>query len=207
MPVRILVYIGRLYEKVIQLQKIYGSTLVKIPAPQFVVLYNGEDDCPNHRVMRLSDAFITKSEYPALELKADLHNINYGKSDILQKSPSLNEYSTFIHYIRQEQKENEKPLDEAISAAVNRAVQEGIMKKFLQEHGSEVRNMLFEEWNWEQYVAAQREEGREEGRIEGENRILRQAVAIMMSSMPPEKIADALCVSLSRVQAILQQTP
>ncbi len=211
MPLRIFVYIARVYEQIAKLHNIYGSTLVKIPTPRFIVLYNGERNCADYRQLKLSDAFAEQEESPALELKVDMYNINYGKSEIIKKSRSLEEYSTFVHYVRQEQRENGKPLEKAISAAVDQAIQENIMKEFLEKYGSEVQNMLFEEWNWEEYAAVQREEGRKEGRKEGikEGReegaveMLSKMIRTMAESLNPEEIAGSLKLPLSQVQSIL----
>ena len=207
MPLRIFVYIARVYEQIAKLRNIYGSKMVKIPAPRFIVLYNGEKNCPDYRQLKLSDAFAEEEESPALELKVDMYNINYGKSKLIKKSRGLEEYSTFIHYVRQEQKQNGKALDEAISAAIDRAIQDNIMKEFLEKYGSEVQNMLFEEWDWEQYAAVQREEGREEGwkkgRKEGAVEMLTQMIQTMAESLNPEEIARSLKLPLSQVQSIL----
>lgn len=206
MPLRILVYIARVYEQIAKLYNIYGSALVKIPTPRFIVLYNGEDSCADYRQLRLSDAFAKQEESPALELKVDMYNINYGRSEIIKKSRSLEEYSTFIHYVRQEQKENGKSLEDAISAAIDRAIRENIMREFLEKYGSEVRNMLFEEWDWEQYAAVQREEGRKEGREEGAVEMLNQMVHTLSESLNSEEIAKSLKLPLSQVQSILHPT-
>jgi len=42
-----------------------------------------------------------------------------------------------------------------------------MLKEFLKIHGSEVLNMLLEEWNMDDALAVAREEGREDGREEG----------------------------------------
>ncbi|MDR1389329.1 MAG: hypothetical protein LBJ31_05070, partial [Treponema sp.] len=42
-----------------------------------------------------------------------------------------------------------------------------ILKEFLEEHSSEVINMLLTEWNWDDALAVREEEGRQEGREEG----------------------------------------
>ena len=41
-PIRLLLYIARVYEKIINRKKLYKTKLEKIPAPEFIVLYNGE---------------------------------------------------------------------------------------------------------------------------------------------------------------------
>jgi len=53
-PLRILMYIARVYEKTVKEENVYHKKLVKIPTPEFIVLYNGKEDCPDYQQMRLS---------------------------------------------------------------------------------------------------------------------------------------------------------
>ncbi|HJA92115.1 MAG TPA: hypothetical protein H9717_03200, partial [Candidatus Eisenbergiella merdipullorum] len=57
MPLRDLFYISRLLEKYVSGESLYASTLIKLPAPHFVVFYNGSQDAPEDLTLRLSDAF------------------------------------------------------------------------------------------------------------------------------------------------------
>jgi hypothetical protein len=99
MPLRILFYISRVYEKLIDSKAIYQKKLIKIPAPEFYVLYNGIEEYPQSGVLKLSNAFIEHSD--ALELTVRIININYNKSsEVLAKSRTLNEYSRFIDCAR-----------------------------------------------------------------------------------------------------------
>jgi hypothetical protein len=41
MAIRLLMYIARIYEKIISGRSIYGSKQVYIPRPEFIVFYNG----------------------------------------------------------------------------------------------------------------------------------------------------------------------
>ena len=49
MPLRMLIYIARVYEKLIDNEAIYKKKLLKIPKPDFIVLYNGTDPFPDER--------------------------------------------------------------------------------------------------------------------------------------------------------------
>jgi len=46
--------LARFYEKFLG-NSIYSKNLVKIPRPEFLVLYNGEDDFPDEDMLKLSD--------------------------------------------------------------------------------------------------------------------------------------------------------
>ncbi|MDR3147142.1 MAG: hypothetical protein LBU00_02040 [Treponema sp.] len=55
-------YIGRVYEKLTAGLKAFGRKLIKIPRPEFIVLYNGVDPYPDESILNLSDAFEDVSE-------------------------------------------------------------------------------------------------------------------------------------------------
>ena len=91
MPVRLLMYIGILYEKWIKMKGeekfIYGSKPYKIPTPAFVVFYNGTAPRPEKEILSLSSAFENESDKNLgfLELKVPVYNINKGMNEELFK--------------------------------------------------------------------------------------------------------------------------
>jgi hypothetical protein len=107
-PLRILEYIGRIYEKIIDRKKIYQTSLVKIHEPEFIVLYNGKAPYPDYSELKLSDAFMdieglkpAKDRKIPLELVVKVYNINHGHNrEILEKSKNLDSYSVFIGKVR-----------------------------------------------------------------------------------------------------------
>ena len=46
MPLRDLIYVTRVLQGRIRSEKLYGKSLIKIPAPKFIVFYNGVDFQP-----------------------------------------------------------------------------------------------------------------------------------------------------------------
>ncbi|MDR1811770.1 MAG: Rpn family recombination-promoting nuclease/putative transposase, partial [Candidatus Fibromonas sp.] len=56
-PLRMLLYIGREYEMLTNSRDMYKEEKMKIPAPEFVVLYNGKKEMEDFAEMRLSDLF------------------------------------------------------------------------------------------------------------------------------------------------------
>jgi predicted transposase/invertase (TIGR01784 family) len=72
------------------------------------------------------------------------------------------------------------------------------MAEFLKLHGSEVENMLYSEWDWEEAEKVWREEARAEGAEEKSTQIARNMLAKGMESadiaevtgLPPEKISE-----------------
>ena len=169
-PLRLLMYIARVYEKIIDRKKIYHSKLVKIPIPEFIVLYNGQAPFPDHQELKLSTAYKTieglenNSAMP-LELTVQIYNINHGcNPEILERSKTLNNYSLFIKKINEN---NELTLAESVIKTVKYCIENDILKDFLEKHNSEIINMLLTDWNMEDAIAVAREEGMEDGLEKG----------------------------------------
>ena len=83
MPLRLLIYVARVYEKLIDNAALYKRKLLKIPKPDFIVLYNGTDEFPDEKILRLSDAYMEMPEEfigfnGSLELEVRVVNINEG---------------------------------------------------------------------------------------------------------------------------------
>ena len=168
-PVRGLMYFGNLYDQYIKTNKIniYGKKLQRIPTPQYIVFYNGEDDCGSVEKIRLSDAFINKDKSGDFEWTATVYNLNRGKNDVLlKKCKPLSEYMELINRIRDNQKNGMKIMD-AVNVAVDSCIADGIMEEFLVKHKAEVLSVCITEFDEKVYTDGIREEGREEGREQG----------------------------------------
>jgi len=165
MPLRFLLYIARVYEKIIDNKAIYKQGIIKVPTPEFIVLYNGNKNQPEEQTLKLSDAFISKNNLK-IELFVNVININYGKSKILSKSKNLNGYSYFVYKTRQ-YKDSGLSLEQAIRSAINDCISQNILKEFLENNSSEVFNMLYTEFNINDAKEVWQEEAREEGIKEG----------------------------------------
>ena len=170
MPLRIFKYIEKLYDRIIDYSRIHNEKLIKIPKPEFIVLYNGEKPHPDNKILRLSDAFMdmegleTKNKQISLELIVQVYNINHGQNpEIQQRCETLRNYSFFINKIRENQK-TELTLDKAIEHAIKYCIENDILKKFLGEHGSEVVSMMVHEYTTEDFLEARYEEGQEDNR-------------------------------------------
>jgi hypothetical protein len=186
MPLRFLMYISSIYEKIINRRKIYWTKLEKIPRPEFIVLYNGTDSYPDHKELRLSSAFKEaeglklNAELP-LELVVQVYNINWGhNAGILKKCEILDNYSFLIGKVREYQKEG-LSLEKAVLSAVKYCIEHNKLKDFLEKHSSEVHNMLLEEYDPKEEMEALREEaweyGLEAGLEQGMTTAARNALA------------------------------
>jgi len=182
-PVRLLMYVGRVYEQILDRKKLYQKNLIKIPMPEFIVLYNGRETHPDYMELRLSTAFEKTEDlkrknnesYP-LELIVKIYNINHGcNKQILDKSKTLDDYSFFISKIWEYNKK--LTLDKSMKAAIKYCIENNILKDFLKRHGSEVENMLFAEISTEEYGEIRYNEGREVERDERNREIAKNALA------------------------------
>ena len=170
MPLRNLAYVACVYMAYVFGDNLYGRKLVKIPEPRFVVFYNGTDKMPEQSVLRLSDAYESKSEELDLELRIRFININPGyNEEIVEKSPTLYQYVKFVDIVRKYQQE--MPFPEAVEKAIDECIKKGILAEFLRKNRAEVLRVSIFEYDEEEHMRQEREESRQEGFEEGEERI------------------------------------
>lgn len=168
MPLRDLFYIAKLYEKMIQKEKrdLYSRKRIQIPAPRFVVFYNGTEEQPERKILRLSESFYRQTEEVGLELTVLQLNINPGyNKELLEKCHSLHDYMKYVERVRGYSWEMD--FQEAVERAVSECIEEGILEKFLRANRAEVIQMSIFEYDEELHIATVREEGREEGAVWG----------------------------------------
>ena len=146
MPLRNLFYVSDILKVYVKENKldIYGTKLIKLPNPQFVVFYNGERNLPDKTELFLKDAFESSVEKDcSLDLKVTIFNINYGHNkEMMSKCPLLEEYAIFVHTVRKylvEYKAIEKDTKLVVKLAVRRAasecIEKGILKAILLRGG------------------------------------------------------------------------
>jgi hypothetical protein len=151
-PVRGMFYFSGMYEKYIAMNKlnIYGSKLVKLPTPQYIVFYNGMDERmagKDEVKLRLSDAFGDKSVASEFEWTATVKNINLGRNkELMEKCRPLMEYATLVDKIRRYNDEF-GDIEKAVNKAVDECIKEGILADFLIGHKAEVKDMCLTEYN------------------------------------------------------------
>jgi len=149
MPLRLLMYAARVYEKIIDHRKLYQIGIEPIPEPAFIVLYNGKDPYPEHTVLRLSDSFMDttglRAKTPdtlALELVVHVYNINKGyNAAMLEKCEALSGYSVLVSKIWEYRETMD--LEGAMKSAIRYCIENDILRLFLETNSSEVINILF----------------------------------------------------------------
>lgn len=166
MPIRFLEYAARLYEQIQNPRERYLRKLKPIPTPEFYVFYNGKEKYPAHKILKLSDAFITKPAKASLELVVQVLNINYNKDNgILEQCKPLEQYTLFVEAVR---RHSVIDRENGFKNAIKECIQNDILKDYLQRKSKEVMNMLIAEYDYDTDIQVQREEERQIAFAEGE---------------------------------------
>lgn len=193
LPLRNLFYIAREYEKLTCDKTLYSTRRILIPAPCFVVFYNGNRTDWTVRSSRLSESFITSQGSPNLELVVKEININLGTNDdTLAKCKPLFEYMQYVDKVRT------YAAFMSVAAAVDKAVmeciQEGILADFLLRYRSEAIQMSIFEFDEEREMklirADEREIGHAKGLAEGYDNATKKAVTSFIQFHLTQKTAD-----------------
>lgn len=131
MPLRDLLYISSEYQKLVDHRSLYPSILQKIPAPNFIVFYNGTRKKEDRWENLLSEAFEHLEGKPNLELRVVTLNINENHNRELMEQCKI---------LREE--EEEKKLREAeYEAGYDSGRQDGLTE-------GELRQSL-QSWEWQ----------------------------------------------------------
>ena len=132
---------------------------ILIMVQSFQALYS---KMPEQSVLRLSDAYESKSEELDLELKIRFVNINPGyNEEMIEKSPTLYQYVKFVDTVRKYQQE--MPFPEAVEKAIDECIKKGILAEFLRKNRAEVLRVSIFEYDEEEHMRQEREESRQEG--------------------------------------------
>ena len=166
MPLRDLIYVTRVLQGIIRNQDLYGSSLIKLPTPRFVVFYNGTDEQPQKQVLKLSDAYEKQLDTTELELIVTIYNINLGNNpELLEACQLLKEYAQYVEQVRIFAKEF--PLSDAVEQAVDYCIENGILADFLRKNRAEAIAMSIFEYDEEKHLKNEREFGYQRGREVG----------------------------------------
>ena len=200
MPLRDLFYISSEYQKLVDHKSLYSSTLLKIPAPQFIVFYNGTEKEKDSWVNHLSESFENLSGELKLELEVLTLNINEGHNEeLMEQCETLREYAQYVHCVRKYAKELE--LNEAVKLAVDECIRNNILSEFLRANKSEVISMSIFEYDKEEEERKLRKAEFEAGVAAGFNNGIDTAkkdaaIAFAELHVPVEQIALALQVDV-----------
>ena len=208
MPLRDLFYISSEYQKLVDKKSLYSSVLQKIPAPQFIVFYNGTEKEKDSWVNHLSEAFENLPGNPKLELEVLTININEGHNEeLMEHCQTLKEYAKYVNCVRKYARELE--LNEAVKLAVDECIRNNILSEFLRANKSEVISMSIFEYDkeeeerklrkaeYEAGVAAGIKTGVADGISKGKILAKKEdTIALSKLGLPVEQIASALQIDI-----------
>ena len=156
MALRLLIYLARTYERFFTGDDLYRSTLIKVPTPEFYVLYNGKDKLKTD-TLTLSSMFKSEVKSPQAEVIVKVIDINYDNLSeiVLKNCKILSDYSFVIDTVRK--------YDGDVETAIKECIEQGVLSDYLKHYGSEVVNMLFEEYDAERALEIRGQEEYEKG--------------------------------------------
>ena len=160
MPLRMLLYLAKLYYNSIPADDLlYKESIIPLPAPEFYVFYNGEQDYPETKQLHLSDAWNNSSA--SIELTVTVYNINYGHNkELEEKCHALMEYAYFISRINYHKRTHS--LDDAIIIAMKDCLNRNYMSDYLSKHKSEVTDLMRIRYSRKDEIAYKAREAAEE---------------------------------------------
>lgn len=166
LPLRCLLYTADLYSAMAESRNLYGTKIVEIPTPRFVIFYNGAGELEDVELLRLSDAFTVKGEGASLELTTIMLNINpVHNKKLLDSCKTLKDYSEYTARVREYAKT--MTLEAAVELAIVECIRDDILADFLRKNRAEAKSVSIYEYDEEKHMRQVKEEGREEGRAEG----------------------------------------
>ena len=215
-PLRDLIYIGIEYQQYVDDKSLYSSRLQKIPAPKFMVFYNGTDAVDDRVELRLSNAYEHLAGEPDLELKVLMLNVNEGHNkELMEQCQTLKEYAIYVARVRKYA--SAQNLNDAVERAITECIKEGILVDFLRKNRSEVKMVSILEYDkeWEEKklrkaeYEAGKSDGIEIGKSEGIKIGREETLAEMIYNMKQhgysiEKMADITGKSVRQIEQYLQ---
>ena len=197
---RYLFYVSDILAGKVVKEDLYKSKVIMIPAPRFVVFYNGEDMKEDRVTYKLSEQFEKRIEYPELELVATVININENRnSKIMEACETLKGYSIFVARIRKYTAAMN--IEDAVNKAVDECIAEGVLTDFLKKNRAEVQRMSVLEYNEELHLKNVRQDGYDEAKAESDKVIAaKDAIIAEKDVIISEKDAE-----IARLKALLSR--
>ena len=201
LSLRFFFYLSDMFSGMTMDVNLYGTKKVKLPAPRFVVFYNGEADQPDRQILKLSDLYTVKEEDPMLELKVLVLNVNQGHNpELMEVCHTLWEYAEYTDRVRKYAKE--QPIAEAVERAITECIREGILKEFLEKNRREAKNVSIYEYDQEKHIRQEREEAWEAGQMDKLQELIQKKVA--KGKTIPE-IAEALEENEDTIRKLMEE--
>ena len=209
MPLRGLMYFAELYQKYISKQRkdIYSSALLKIPTPQFIVIYTGSTELDDVKELKLSDSFEVPDTSGRFEWTATVVNISKGHSlKLLEQCPPLRDYAVYVSRIKGNVAAG-MTKEDAVNEAMEYSIEHNLLNGYFLEQKMEVLNMSLTEFDQEEYDRNRFNDGKEVGIAigiaEGERKnALQNARNFKYKNIPVDIIAECTGLSIEQVNAL-----
>lgn len=195
MPLRCLEYVARLYEQIQDPRAKYYRRLQKIPTPEFYVFYNGMDQYPTNKTLRLSDAYIMQQKQVSLELTVQVLNINTSQANkIVSECKPLEQYSLFVETVRRHTSIDK---EHGFESAIKECIQNNILREYLQRKSREVLSMLLAEYGYDTDIEVRCEEAGKIAFAEGIEKGIAQGLSKGAHQKAIETAGNLLTMGLS----------
>lgn len=159
--------------------------------------------------LHLSDAFENFEDHGDFEWTATVININADHNKTLQKNcKPLYHYISYVDRIKQNLARDMEKQD-AINEAVDWACAQDLLDGFFRENKAMIAAVSLTEFDQELYDKCRREEGRNEGIVEGmQQKALEDALLLINKyGVKPEVAAQDMKVELDKLLAALKTQP
>ena len=206
-PLRDLFYIANEYQRLVVHKSLYSSTLQKIPAPKFVVFYNGSKELEDWSQLQLSSAYEHPVEEPDLELRVTVLNVNEGHNkELMEQCQTLKEYAQYVARVRKYTSSAELSLEEAVERAVDECMKEGILSEFLMKNRAEVISMSIFEYDKDEEEKKLRKAEYEAGIEAGRKDTLKQIIKKKLEKgKSVEEIAEELEEDVTVIRKLIDE--
>ena len=205
LALRFLFYLSDILSGMTADANLYGTKKVQIPAPRFVVFYNGEEEQPDRQILKLSELYAVKEEVPKLEMEILMLNVNQGHNpELMEACHTLWEYAEYTGRVRKYAKD--QPIAEAVERAITECIREGVLKEFLEKNRREAKNVSIYEYDQEKHIRQEREEAWEAGERKGEeNKLKNQIQKKLAKGKSVSEIAEALEEEEDTIQRLVKE--
>lgn len=205
LALRFLFYLSDILSGMTADANLYGTKKVQIPAPRFVVFYNGEEEQPDRQILKLSELYAVKEEVPKLEMEILMLNVNQGHNpELMEACHTLWEYAEYTGRVRRYAKD--QPIAEAVERAITECIREGVLKEFLEKNRREAKNVSIYEYDQEKHIRQEREEAWEAGERKGEeNKLKNQIQKKLAKGKSVSEIAEALEEEEDTIQRLVKE--
>ena len=163
MPIRCLLYFAEFIKTYMseksETLSIYQRRVLKIPSPEFYIVYNGKEELKDKK---LSLDINFEHTPKKLELEVGIVDINFSRlpKEITDRKDALDGYSFLVEKVRRYKEQEKLPLDQAIDIAIKDTKKEGYLVDYLNRR--EFMTMMLKTWTIEDQIAFLKKEAEQE---------------------------------------------